>query len=385
MEEEQGGGEPRMTKLLSLVWYKVLPPRFGGQKGIAEFNRYLAAHFPLTCLCSSNNIPVGDEPYDICPDLPVGRSQVLNPNAWRKVVDTASQGRFTHLILEHAYYGLPAVWLRRRKGIFLIAHAHNIEFQRFRELGKWWWPALRMLEAAVQRRADLNLYKTDSDRQEAIRSFSLDPSRCMVVPYGLTRERVPEPRERSEARARIGRSLGIPAGEKILYFNGTLDYGPNADALRTLVKDILPALASTLGQPFRLVVTGRNIKPGFGDLDELRHDHYLNAGLLDDVSDLYLGADVFLSPVTRGGGIKVKVMEALSWGLPVVCTPHAAEGIDTATTGTRLHIVAGDTDAFCREVAAALGAPGQLPDAFFSTYHWSRVIQPVAERIAALQ
>lgn len=42
-----------MSKILSIVWYKVLPPVFGGQKGIAGFNKHLAKHHPLVCLCSS--------------------------------------------------------------------------------------------------------------------------------------------------------------------------------------------------------------------------------------------------------------------------------------------------------------------------------------------
>jgi glycosyltransferase involved in cell wall biosynthesis len=375
-----------MTKLLSLVWYKVLPPRFGGQKGIAEFNRYLAAYFPLTCLCSSDNQPVGDEPYTVLPDLPVGRSQVMNPMTWRTVSRTAQREKATHLILEHAYYGIPALWLRRGKGIFLIAHAHNIEYRRFRELGKWWWPALKALERRVQRAADLNLYKTESDRLTAIADFSLDPSRCLVVPFGLTRERVPDESGRAAARARVGNSLGLAPAEKLLYFNGTLDYAPNADALRFLVKDLLPRLDKNLGHPYRLIVSGRNLKTGFQDLEHLQHDRYLPVGLLDDVSDLHLAADIFLSPVDTGGGIKVKVMEALSWGLPVVCTSHAAEGIDRQHTGGRLFIApAGDADACCAAVAHALDDPGELPDSFFNTYHWSQVIRPVAERIAALQ
>jgi glycosyltransferase involved in cell wall biosynthesis len=378
MEKEKSGRGARMTKLLSLVWYKVLPPRFGGQKGIAGFNQHLAAHFPVVCLCSSDNRPTGDEPYTVLAELPAGRIQVLNPLAWQKVKDTAAREHITHLILEHPYYGLPALWLKRRKGVRLISHAHNIEYQRFRELGRWWWPLLRSLERAVHRGADLNLYKTDLDLQHAVAAFGLDGSRCLVVPFGLERKGPPSERERREARSRIGEALGLSPEERILYFNGTLDYLPNADALRALVMEILPALAEMAGQPFRLIVTGRNLKPGFGDLHDLRHERYVYAGLADNVEDFFLAADCFVCPVRSGGGIKVKVMEALSWGLPVVCIDHAAEGIDPGLTGSLLRTMgSGDTEGFCRAILEAWEDRSVLPGTFFETYHWDRVILPV--------
>jgi len=382
-KEQEGDRKDNMTKLLSLVWYKVLPARFGGQKGIAEFNRYLSVHFPLTCLCSSDNTPAGNEPYELRPELPIGRSQVLNPFAWRKIVVTAKKGAYTHLILEHPYYGLIAIWLKKRHGIFLISHSHNIEFQRFREMNRWWWPILRWLEGKVHRNADLNLYKTENDLHEAIRIFGSDPKRCMVLPYGLTREKTPDESERHAARERIGRLHGIPDETTILYFNGTLDYFPNAKALRWMVKEMLPLLNTMLKKPFRLLVTGRNIKPGFRDLEELRHDTFIYAGLVEDVADYYLASDIFLSPVNQGGGIKVKVLEALSWGLTVVCSPHSAEGIDIRMAGSKLHIGNDDVNNFCIKIAEALTDPGTIPKRFFDYYHWSNLLKPVVERISA--
>ena len=175
------------------------------------------------------------------------------------------------------------------------------------------------------------------------------------------------------------------AEERILYFNGTLDYAPNADALRHLVRDLIPALERTIGTDFRLLVTGRNIRAGFADLASLHHDRYLYAGVLSDVDDLFLGADVFLNPVISGGGIKVKSMEALSWGLPVVCSSHAATGIDPQRTGTRLRISDPmDTQAFAAEVAKALDDHTELPRAFFDTYGWETVIAPLLERLGSL-
>ena len=384
MEKEQEQPEGGLTHLVSLVWYQVLPARFGGQKGIAQFNQHLARHHRLSCLCSSDNTPTGQEEYAVLPELPTGRSQVLKPWRWKKIVDRVLSLGATHLILEHAYYGIPALILKR-KGVKLIAHSHNLEFERFRQLGRRWWPMLKRLEQRVHQAADLSLFKTEPDRDAAIRAFGLDPARCLLVPYGLERGSLPTQEEKIAAASRIRERFQIGMHERILYFNGTLDYAPNAEALRFLVKDLLPELERTIGPNFRLVVTGRNIRAGFSDLAALRHDRYLYAGVLNDVSDLFLGADLFLNPVISGGGIKVKTMEALSWGLPVVATTHAATGIDTRLTGTRLRMTpVADPVPFAKVIADALEDRSGIPQAFFDTYHWEAVIAPLLARIASL-
>ena len=99
MEKEQEQPEGGLTHLLSLVWYQVLPARFGGQKGIAQFNDHLSRHFRLSCLCSSDNIPSGKEGYTVIPELPVGRRQVLFPWNWKRIFDKAGALGVTHIIL----------------------------------------------------------------------------------------------------------------------------------------------------------------------------------------------------------------------------------------------------------------------------------------------
>lgn len=384
MEKEQEQADSGLTHLVSLVWYQVLPARFGGQKGIAQFNGHLARHHRLSCLCSSDNIPTGKEPYKVLPELSTGRAQVLQPWNWRRIVKRVKALEATHLILEHAYYGVPALMLKR-KGVKLIAHSHNLEFERFRQLGRWWWPLLRNLEKQVHRAADISLFKTEQDRLNAIRIFGLDPATCLVLPYGLERESLPTTAEKQAAQKRLRERFHLGADERILYFNGTLDYEPNAEALRYLVKEVLPALESTIGEDFRLIVTGRNMRARFADLAGLRHDRYLYAGVLEDVDDLFLGSDLFLNPVTSGGGIKVKTMEALSWGATVAASPHAATGIDPQLTGTKLRKSPSmDPGTYASLIAEALQDSSELPSAFIDHYRWEAVIAPLSARISSL-
>src|SRR6476661_7374262 len=94
---------------LSVVWYRVLPPLFGGQKGVAFFMEHLARQAPLTCLCSRTNQSV-PAAFIIDNSLPVSKTQFLNPLCWMKIYRKAGNLRTTHLIVEFPYYGI-AGWL----------------------------------------------------------------------------------------------------------------------------------------------------------------------------------------------------------------------------------------------------------------------------------
>jgi hypothetical protein len=57
-----------MSKILSVVWYKVFPAKYGGQKGIVLFTQYLAQFHEVVLLCSKNNL-AEDLPFKIRPEL----------------------------------------------------------------------------------------------------------------------------------------------------------------------------------------------------------------------------------------------------------------------------------------------------------------------------
>lgn len=153
-------------RILSVVWYRVLPARFGGQKGIAEFNAHLSEHIPLQCLCSSDNDPACAS-YPVDNSLPIGKWQVMSPLHWWSILTAVRKTGSTHLIVEHCYYALAGMLTRQWLGTPWILHAHNIEYLRFREMKKWWWPLLRWLESMACRKASLVLFKTEKDRQHA--------------------------------------------------------------------------------------------------------------------------------------------------------------------------------------------------------------------------
>lgn len=366
--------------VLSVVWYKVLPPEFGGQKGIALFTKYLAGKIPLTMLCSENNVSDGSMPFAVVGALPVSKWQFLRPKVWRTILRQQQVTRARSLLIEHCYYGLAGLWVRRKSMIPLIVHSHNIEYRRFRQLGRWWWPLLYLLEQYTHRRADLNLFKTPEDLLTAIEKFGLNPSRCVLVPYGLEQMPMPDAVQKQQAKDEICSRHGINRNHTILLFNGTLDYEPNADGVTSIVHKLMPLLPDNVV----VLVCGRLLDPSFVYLKDLQAPGFTMVGYVDDIDTYFRAADVFINPVSTGGGVKVKVMEALSYGLPVVSYASGVAGIDDRYTGNLLRVVP-DHDAQAMAAKIMLNEPAVFDaSAFIRHYHWEGIADTVAKRIREL-
>jgi glycosyltransferase involved in cell wall biosynthesis len=51
-------------------------------------------------------------------------------------------------------------------------------------------------------------------------------------------------------------------------------------------------------------------------------------GFVPDTSKFLIDADIFVAPIRFGGGVKVKIIDAMSYGVPVITTTKGAEGLE---------------------------------------------------------
>ncbi len=114
----------------------------------------------------------------------------------------------------------------------------------------------------------------------------------------------------------------VASGDSILFVGGFL-HQPNCDALVWLREEIIPCIRRLLPST-RIVIAGSFI-PLFAtkEIDTVEFVHHPSD---TELADLYKNARVSLAPLRFGAGAKVKVVESLSFGVPVVATPIAAEG-----------------------------------------------------------
>lgn len=170
--------------------------------------------------------------------------------------------------------------------------------------------AWRHQERSALLRADVTVTFTEADRVTLQR---LAPtSRIEVIP--LT---VPVPQRRLDA---------VGVGERLV-FVGNFVHQSNRDAAIWLARDILPLIRASVPSA-DLVLVGEDprdeIRTALRDLFGVRV-----TGWVDDPDHYLDEAAVVVAPIRTGGGMRVKVLEAVAAGKAVVTTPRGAAGLSS--------------------------------------------------------
>lgn len=131
---------------------------------------------------------------------------------------------------------------------------------------------------------------------------------------------------------------------KDLLFVGNFAHPPNEDAVKYFVHEIFPKIKMKLPE-VKFYIVGTNPTP---EIQKLKSDDIIVTGFVPELAPYLLQARVSVSPLRYGAGMKGKIGEALSYGLPVVTTSIGAEGMDLQH---EVHaLIANDAQSFAEEV-----------------------------------
>lgn len=123
-----------------------------------------------------------------------------------------------------------------------------------------------------------------------------------------------------------------------LIFNGALTYLPNLDAMQYFHSEIFPTILKAYPKA-HLTITGK-----MDDLDQSlippASDNLSYSGFLPDVHPAVAASQVCVVPLRKGAGTRLKILEAMALGTPVVTTSKGAEGLEIIPGE---HLLIGDT------------------------------------------
>lgn len=374
-----------MIHVLSITSYQVFPAVMGGQKGIALFNRYLSRYVQLTCATIPENAEQAKESYDILPVFSGSKLRYINPFYFFSLKKLIAERGITHVILEHPYYGWLGYLLKRFLKVRVVVHSHNIESLRFKDFGKWWWKLMRSYERRVHRMVDFSFFISEEDRQYAIQHFHLDERKTTVITYGIKQSEASTQVQKDEAKKIVCGQHGINQNNLLLLYSATLYYGPNLSALDAILEEINPLLQQK-NIAYTIIVCGNHLPEQYNKLEAYKDQKIIYAGFVDDIDLYFRAADIFLNPISEGGGIKTKLVEALAGNAAAVSYTSGAYGVPVSVTGNKLQVVT-DNDAYGFTQAIqdlAYATKNDIPEAFFEHFYWDNIARKAAKKMEEL-
>lgn len=368
-----------MKKILAIAPYKYLPWFSGGQKLIGKFLEYLGKEVDLTVIGTVNNDWSLAKNYNRISLLKKSFSRYYDLSLTNKIVSLIKKNSFEAVIWEHPYYWWLAKRVKKRTGITTIIHTHNIEHQRFRSTGRWWWEILKMYEKKSFKGADILFFVSDEDRNFAITQWKIDAAKCFTIPFGIDMKNYPS--DKVECKKKVTAIHNIDENEKIFLFNGWLNYKPNLDAVMKIIQEINPLLLKS-PLKYKIIICGKGLPQEMNQLKEYSDKNIIYAGFVDDIETYFKAANLFLNPVLRGGGIKTKIVEAIGFGTTVISTQAGATGIEKDSCGEKLIVVSdNDWNNFVSAVLQNADHIFMTPAVYYEHYYWENVVKKVKHLI----
>lgn len=141
--------------------------------------------------------------------------------------------------------------------------------------------------------------------------------------------------------------------ENTLVFTGNFTHHPNVEGITWFAETILPELVARRPS-LRLIVAGAMPPP---EVTALASEHVEVIADPEDIEALTLSAGVLLAPMHVGGGMRVKVVQALGLGKATVATTRSTEGLKMPPGEPPL-IISDDPQTWIDELDRLLGDPG---------------------------
>lgn len=214
-----------------------------------------------------------------------------------------------------------------QKRIPIVYDAHNVEFNREKETftNNSTYSKLErfiinnyigILEKLVCIYiADHITSVSDNDKEIFIRSHKLSEQKVTVIPSGCYIHKLPDKEYKINARNKIG----IDSDRVIIFFHGSLPYAPNKNAFETIENYIAPKFEE-INKSVLFLVGGTGVS-------KFKRANIISLGFFEDLYNVMSTVNIAIVPLTKGAGTKLKVLDYLSAGLPIVTTKKGIEGI----------------------------------------------------------
>lgn len=235
---------------------------------------------------------------------------------WMENVSDLNPANFDIVYLERTLQGFVCQWAKKAK-LPLIVMTHNVEYDFIRKNGP---SKLKVINTLFSKNAKKNesmciqladkvivLTQGDCGRFDELYRNS---EKYIIIPVCVNEN--------------IGNKK-YDIGSPYILMTGSLWFGPNAEGIIWFLTNVWTEIENKTS--FKIVIAGSNPNEELLSCVE-KSKHITVVKNPEDMGKYYRGASIFVAPIFDGAGMKVKVAEAMSYGLPIIATEHAVIGYE---------------------------------------------------------
>jgi polysaccharide biosynthesis protein PslH len=360
-------------RILALSTWFPYPPSHGGKMREYYLIKALAEQHEVALL-SFRDAEIAPEHLDhmrgICSRVDVIKDDPFAKNRWklllgffspspRSIVSGFSQNmkRAVHSLAVDwnpdvfcGFQVYTAQYLRDFSGKIKIADIDNVMSRYLFDIyGQAEGPVSRMrrwiawkknlsFERAVFNQFDRCLVSSDREKEEAESTLGLPANKIFVIPNG------------------VDTTLNTPdtckPEKNTLVFNGSMTFSANLDAMIYFVDQIYPHIQAQIPD-VHLKITGKADGVNLDWASKVKNVTF--TGFLKDIRPAITASYACVVPLRLGVGTRLKILEAMALGTPVITTTKGAEGLEVEN-GRHL-LIADDPAEFSRQTLCLLSDP----------------------------
>jgi glycosyltransferase involved in cell wall biosynthesis len=188
-------------------------------------------------------------------------------------------------------------------------------------LWKYKFKIVKKSEYKSIKHANSLLFLTKTDEERVHEFYKVNGKKSYVMPLYY------EDPLSSDEYKKIEHSIKDKNALKMV-FTGSLDYSPNIEAGLFLIRNF-QQMRKVMHSDFEIIIAGRN--PHSLLIQESKEESSVKIVANpsnNEMNKILLGADLFISPVFEGSGMKTKIVEALAHGLPIIASYHSLIGYE---------------------------------------------------------
>lgn len=253
------------------------------------------------------------------PKEPVTTAYFEDKEIISKITEILNSNQYDTIIFDGLHPFRVFKNIKNIKKYELIYRAHNVESDLwvtaasktnnslFRKALLWQAKKMQRLESKMIKKSKAVWCISEEDQK---RFGDLNPSfkeKLALIPVGLTFKEL----EKTKA----------PDNKIQLLFLGKMDWAPNKDGLKWLLEEVWPLIDH---QKLELQIVGSGDSTWLRDL--VKQPAITFFGFVDSIDEFYAKSDFSIIPIRYGSGTRIKVIESISKGLPIISTEMGVQG-----------------------------------------------------------